>query len=133
MLASHVIPRGQPPATHRLLRRCRCRRPNVNHRDARPRLAASSDWPVSPVERLHQGPPASSSTLQGAELTALLKSLVAFLEETNLTEQNIEAKDPATALTLEQVLDEKRLYDLSLKLEKINVDEEDAEFTEPCV
>ncbi|KAI5853876.1 hypothetical protein BZA05DRAFT_271706 [Tricharina praecox] len=59
------------------------------------------------------------------------KSLAAFLEETNLTEENLQAKDPTTALTIEKVLDEKRLYDLSLKLEKVEVNDEDPDFTQP--
>lgn len=61
------------------------------------------------------------------------KTLAAFLEETNLEHHNFEPKDPKTALTLEKVLDEKRLYDLSLKVEKINVAEDDPDFTEPCM
>lgn len=62
-----------------------------------------------------------------------IKSLAAFLEETNLTEENLQAKDPTTALTIEKVLDEKRLYDLSLKLEKVEVNDEDPDFTQPCL
>jgi len=63
----------------------------------------------------------------------LTKTLAAFLEETNLTEENLKAEDPTTALTIEKVLDEKRLYDLSLKLEKLEVNDEDPDFTEPCL
>ncbi|KAF8251155.1 WD40 repeat-like protein [Wilcoxina mikolae CBS 423.85] len=59
------------------------------------------------------------------------KTLAAFLEETGLTKDDIEAKDPTTALTIEKVLDEKRLYDLSLKLEKIEVTNSDLDFTNP--
>lgn len=60
------------------------------------------------------------------------KTLAAFLEETNLEPHNFEPKDPKTALTLEKVLDEKRLYDLSLKLEKIEISDDELDFTEPC-
>jgi len=61
------------------------------------------------------------------------KTLATFLEETNLTENNLQAEDPTTALTIEKVLDEKRLYDLSLNLEKVDVNDEDPDFTEPCL
>ncbi|KAF8545430.1 WD40-repeat-containing domain protein [Trichophaea hybrida] len=59
------------------------------------------------------------------------KTLATFLEETGLTKGDIEAKDPTTALTIEKVLDEKRLYDFSLKLEKIEVTNSDPDFTNP--
>jgi len=60
------------------------------------------------------------------------KTLAAFLQESGLHEDNVEPRDPTTALTLEKVLDEKRLYDLSLNVEKIVISHDDPEFTDPC-
>ncbi|KAA8910085.1 WD40-repeat-containing domain protein [Sphaerosporella brunnea] len=59
------------------------------------------------------------------------KTLAAFLEETNLRPENLVVEDPSTALTIEKVLDEKRLYDLSLKVEKVEVADKDPDFSEP--
>ncbi|KAI5793137.1 WD40-repeat-containing domain protein [Geopyxis carbonaria] len=60
------------------------------------------------------------------------KTLAAFLDETNLTEENLEPKDPKNVFTLESVLDEKRIFDLSLKMEQADVSSDVVEFTQPC-
>jgi hypothetical protein len=58
--------------------------------------------------------------------------LAAFFEETNLTIDNIKASDSEDALTIEKVLDEKRLYDLAVKVEKVEISEAEPSFTQPC-
>ncbi|CCX33870.1 WD40-repeat-containing domain protein [Pyronema domesticum] len=59
------------------------------------------------------------------------KTLAAFFEETNLTIDNIKSSDSEDALTIEKVLDEKRLYDLAVKVEKVEISEAEPSFTEP--
>ncbi|KAK6503428.1 hypothetical protein TWF481_008446 [Arthrobotrys musiformis] len=53
----------------------------------------------------------------------------AFIRETNLTEDSI-TNDP-TDLTIEKILEEKKLYDLAVRFEKINVDAKDVDFAVP--
>lgn len=45
----------------------------------------------------------------------------------------MDLEDPKTALTIERVLEEKKLFDLSLKLEKVEIIEGEDEFTVPCL
>lgn len=45
---------------------------------------------------------------------------------------NLEAKDGSEALTIEKVLDEKRLYDVSQTLESVTVAASEPDFTLPC-
>lgn len=44
----------------------------------------------------------------------------------------MDPEDPKTALTIERVLEEKKLFDLSLNLEKVEIVEGEDEFTVPC-
>lgn len=44
----------------------------------------------------------------------------------------MDPKGPKTVLTIERVLEEKKLFDLSLKLEKVEIIEGEDEFTVPC-
>ncbi|KAK6351481.1 hypothetical protein TWF718_004641 [Orbilia javanica] len=53
----------------------------------------------------------------------------AFIRETNLTADSI-TNDP-TDLTIEKILEEKKLYDLAVRFEKINVDTKDVDFVVP--
>ncbi|RPB10238.1 hypothetical protein P167DRAFT_509488, partial [Morchella conica CCBAS932] len=59
------------------------------------------------------------------------KTLATFLQETNLPASSVDPKDPTTALSLEKLLDEKRLFDLSLTLEKVEILDHEEEFTTP--
>ncbi|KAF3087119.1 hypothetical protein TWF569_001588 [Orbilia oligospora] len=53
----------------------------------------------------------------------------AFIRETNLTADSI--TNHPTDLTIEQILEEKKLYDLAVRFEKINVDAKDVDFVVP--
>ncbi|KAK6536887.1 hypothetical protein TWF281_001096 [Arthrobotrys megalospora] len=53
----------------------------------------------------------------------------AFIRETNLTPESI-TNNP-TDLTIEKILEEKKLYDLAVRFEKINVDTKDVDFVVP--
>ncbi|KAI5845297.1 quinon protein alcohol dehydrogenase-like superfamily [Morchella snyderi] len=59
------------------------------------------------------------------------KTLAAFLHETNLPASSVDPKDPAAVLSIEKLLDEKRLFDLSLTLEKVEILDPKDEFTTP--
>ncbi|PWW77089.1 hypothetical protein C7212DRAFT_278407 [Tuber magnatum] len=59
------------------------------------------------------------------------KSLKTFLEEANLDEKSLDL-GPGGGLTIEEVLDEKRQFDLSLALEKVAIsDNDEPEFSIP--
>ncbi|RVD87787.1 uncharacterized protein DFL_001997 [Arthrobotrys flagrans] len=53
----------------------------------------------------------------------------AFIRETNLTPDSV-TNNP-TDLTIEKILEEKKLYDLAVRFEKINVDAKDVDFVVP--
>lgn len=76
--------------------------------------------------------PLSSPASQAHLLTTIPQTLATFLQETNLPASSVDPKDPTTALSLEKLLDEKRLFDLSLTLEKVEILDHEEEFTTPC-
>ncbi|KAF3921980.1 hypothetical protein ABW20_dc0104391 [Dactylellina cionopaga] len=57
------------------------------------------------------------------------ETFAAFLHETNLTPESI--SDDPTDLTIEKILEEKKLYDLALRFENINVNAGEVDFALP--